>query len=196
VTLLDTRHGPARIHRAVMGVPRATIVLTHGAGGGVDAVDLTYLATHASDVEVILFEMPWRVASKKIAPRPKSLDECWLDAFAKMDLDRSLPLIVGGRSAGARVAFRSAENVGASGILGLAFPLHPPGKPERSRADELRVDVPFVLVQGARDPFGRPEEFAPEIQARVYPFVGKGHELAASPVLVEALEALLVQIEV
>jgi uncharacterized protein len=179
-----------------MGKPRATIVLTHGAGGGVDAVDLAYIAAHASDAEVILFEMPWRVAGKAIAPRPKSLDECWLDAFEKMDLDQSRPLIVGGRSAGARVAFRTAGQVRASGILGLAFPLHPPGHPERSRADELLVDLPFVLVQGARDPFGRPEEFAPEIQPRVVALSGKGHELAASPVLVEALEALLAQVEV
>jgi uncharacterized protein len=196
VTLLDTRHGSARIHRTVLGSPRATIVLTHGAGGGIDAIDLAYLATHASDVEVILLEMPWRVAGKAIAPRPKALDECWVDAFEKMRVDQTRPLIVGGRSAGARVAFRTAGQLRASGVLGLAFPLHPPGKPERSRADELLVDRPFVLIQGSRDPFGRPDEFAAQVQPHVYVVAGKGHELAASPVLVEALEALLAQIGV
>jgi uncharacterized protein len=193
VTLLETRHGPARIHRFESGTPRATIVLTHGAGGGIDARDLTFIAANATDLEVILFEMPWRVAEKKMAPQPKTLDQCWLDAFAHISRAQ-VPLIVGGRSAGARVAFRTAEEVGADAIFGLAFPLHPPGHPERSRVAELQVNLPVVIVQGARDPFGRPEEFP--AGTPVYGLAGKGHELAADRLLLEALEALVNQMQV
>nr|WP_239169463.1 alpha/beta family hydrolase [Actinoplanes deccanensis] len=67
-----------------------------------------------------------------------------------------LPLIVGGRSSGARVACRTATTLGAAGVLCLAFPLHPPGKPEKSRAGELPVGVPTLVLNGDRDPFGVP----------------------------------------
>jgi predicted alpha/beta-hydrolase family hydrolase len=69
-----------------------------------------------------------------------------------------LPLVVGGRSFGGRVACRTAADVGAAGVLCLAFPLHPPGRPERSRLAELTsVTVPTLVVQGDRDPFGMPD---------------------------------------
>ena len=91
----------------------------------------------------------------------------WIDSLAA--LDRDLPLFVGGRSAGARVACRTADAVGAVGVVALAFPLHPPGKPEKSRADELQVPVPLRIVQGMRDPFGRPDEFPPGIDVVAVP---------------------------
>jgi predicted alpha/beta-hydrolase family hydrolase len=78
--------------------------------------------------------------------------------------------VVGGRSAGARAAARCARELGAAGYLALAFPLHPPGKPEKSRLDELEaVEVPVLVVQGERDPFGRPEEFPTDRELAVVP---------------------------
>jgi predicted alpha/beta-hydrolase family hydrolase len=186
VVEVATRHGNARLHTHHRQDARASILLTHGAGGGIDSADLTYLADAANDVEVTLVEMPWRVAGRRIAPRPEILDGCWLDVLAS--IPRSLPVLVGGRSAGARVACRTAAQVGAVGVLALAFPLHPPGKPERSRAAELEIEVPLVVVQGESDPFGRPEEF-PEVHLLVQS--GAGHALRGEPLLLEALAALL-----
>lgn len=138
--------------------PRATLVLGHGAGGSDrTAPDLQALADTlpADGITVVLHEQPWKVAGKKVAPAPPVLDAAWIADLAELDG----PLIVGGRSAGARVACRTAAVTGAVAVVALAFPLHPPGKPEKSRAEELSVDVPLRIVQGLRDPFGRPAEF-------------------------------------
>jgi predicted alpha/beta-hydrolase family hydrolase len=167
---LDTPHGPARleIHRASR--PVATVLLSHGAGGGIDARDLQAIAAELprQGVTVELLEMPWRVAGRKLAPRPAVLDECLL-AVAEHLRPRT-PLVVGGRSAGARVAARCAGTLGADGCLALAFPLHPPGKPERSRVDELEgAGVPTLVIQGERDTFGRPDEFPQDVDLAVVP---------------------------
>jgi uncharacterized protein len=99
-------------------------------------------------------EQPWRVRGKKVAEAPARLDRAWVDVLAGLS---GAPLVVGGRSAGARVACRTAAEVGADAVLCLAFPLHPPGRPERSRLEELTaVRVPVLVVQGDRDPFGVP----------------------------------------
>jgi hypothetical protein len=137
--------------------PRATLVLGHGAGGSGTPPDLQALADAlpGDGITVILHEQPWKVAGKKVASAPPVLDAAWIE-----DLDALKgPLVVGGRSAGARVACRTAAAVGAVAVVALAFPLHPPGKPEKSRAEELGVGVPLRVVQGQRDPFGRPAEF-------------------------------------
>jgi predicted alpha/beta-hydrolase family hydrolase len=142
-------------------MPVATLLLGHGAGGGVESRDLQHLAQRLPrrGVTVVLVEQPWRVAGRKIAVRPQLLDQAFL---AACDRQRPrTPLIVGGRSAGARVACRTAGQVGAAGVLALAFPLHPPGRPDRSRADELlAVGLPTLVVQGGRDPFGSPGELS------------------------------------
>jgi predicted alpha/beta-hydrolase family hydrolase len=156
--------GPARVHREEPdGEPRGTLVLGSGAGGGVDAADLTALATAAAEAgwRVLRVEQPWRVAGRKIAPAPARLDEGWTAVLARLRADGGLagPLVLGGRSAGARVASRTAAAQQAAGVLALAFPLHPPGRPEKSRAGELlAVAVPLLVVQGERDTFGRPPE--------------------------------------
>jgi len=154
---LDTPHGPARAHLHPVAKPAATLVLGHGAGGGVNAKDLVAAtkAAHDNDVGVVLVEQPYRVAGRKSpAPAPQ-LDAAWIAVLQQLEIDG--PLIVGGRSAGARVACRTAADVNASGVLCLAFPLHPPGKPEKSRAAELNaVKVPTLVVQGKSDPFGMP----------------------------------------
>jgi predicted alpha/beta-hydrolase family hydrolase len=110
-------------------------------------------------------EQPWRVAGRRVASAPRILDEC-LVAVADQLRPRT-PLVLGGRSAGARAAARTAHHLGASGVVALAFPLHPPGRPESSRLEELTaVRVPTLVIQGEADPFGGPEEF-PETQRLV-----------------------------
>jgi predicted alpha/beta-hydrolase family hydrolase len=160
--IVATPHGEARIvaHRARR--PVATLALGHGAGAGIEAGDLTALAARLpkQDVNVFLIEQPWRRAGKKVAPAPKILDEAWIAIIGQLRI--RTPLVLGGRSAGARVACRTAS--------GLGFPLHPPGKPEKSRADELLgVGLPTLVVQGERDPFGTPEEFPPLTEMAVVP---------------------------
>ena len=166
--LLPTEYGEGRLvmHRARR--PLATLLLSHGAGGGIEARDLAALARHlpGQGINVALFEQPWRRAGRKVASAPATLD-VGLRAAADALRVRT-PLVVGGRSAGARSAARSARDLGASGCLALSFPLHPPGRPERSRLEELAgVGVPTLVVQGERDPMGRPEEFPDPLPAHV-----------------------------
>ena len=167
-TLVSTPAGDARIttHPAGTARPLAVLALGHGAGGGIEAPDLQALAAALPPlgVTVALVEQPWRVAGRKIAPAPKSLDTGWLPVLAELRAGPAagVPLISGGRSAGARVACRTAEQAGADAVLALAFPLHPPGKPERSRAEELlSCPRPVLVVQGATDPFGGGADFPP-----------------------------------
>lgn len=167
---VPTPHGDARleVHRAAE--PIATLLLTHGAGGGIEAQDLQALASDLPrlGITVELLEMPWRVAGRKLAPRPAVLDECFLAVGTA--LRPRTPRVVGGRSAGARVAARCAQALHAQGCLALAFPLHPPGKPEKSRLEELAgTGVTTLVVQGERDPFGRPEEFPQDVDLCVVP---------------------------
>jgi predicted alpha/beta-hydrolase family hydrolase len=157
---IDTPHGPARAHVQPVESPAALLVLGHGAGGSVSAPDLM-VATRAAlerQVSVALVEQPYRVAGRKSQAPTAQLDAAWLaviDALREPDL----PLITGGRSAGARVACRTAEATAASAVLCLAFPVHPPGKPEKTRLSELdAVQVPVLVVQGERDPFGMPPD--------------------------------------
>jgi predicted alpha/beta-hydrolase family hydrolase len=158
---IETPHGPARAHLHAAEDPRGALVLGHGAGGGVAARDLL-AATHAAleaDVSVALVEQPYRVAGRRSAAPAKQLDAAWEAVVAHLRAGplRGLPLVCGGRSSGARVACRTAAATGAAGVLCLAFPVHPPGKPEKSRLDELDgVAVPVLVVQGRSDPFGMP----------------------------------------
>jgi predicted alpha/beta-hydrolase family hydrolase len=158
---LETPHGPARAHVEVADDARGALVLGHGAGGGVAARDLVAAqqVALAEGVAVALVEQPYLVAGRRSpAPAPQ-LDAAWIAAVEQL-LDgalRALPLIAGGRSAGARVACRTAAATGAVGVLCLAFPLHPPGRPEKSRQAELdAVGLPVLVVQGESDPFGMP----------------------------------------
>ncbi|GAQ61142.1 MULTISPECIES: alpha/beta hydrolase family protein [Streptomyces] len=158
---IDTEAGTARVSWYAAEAPERVLALGHGAGGGVEARDLRALAAvlPAHGVSVALVEQPWRVAGKKLAPAPKTLDVGWRGLWRALARP-GLPVIAGGRSAGARVACRTATELGAVAVLALSFPLHPPGRPERSRADELLgAGVPTLVVQGGNDPFGKPEEF-------------------------------------
>ncbi|MFH8348062.1 alpha/beta family hydrolase [Streptomyces sp. NPDC018045] len=158
---VETPVGEARITWHPAGDARAVLAVSHGAGGGIEARDLRALAAElpARGYTVALVEQPWRVAGKKLAPAPKTLDTAWTALWPALEKP-GLPVVAGGRSAGARVACRTARDLGAHGVLALSFPLHPPGKPDTSRADELTgAGLPTLVVQGGRDPFGRPSEF-------------------------------------
>ncbi|MET9519710.1 alpha/beta family hydrolase [Streptomyces sp. NPDC002994] len=159
--MVDTEAGQARITWVEAEAAWIVLAVSHGAGGGIGARDLQGLAAAlpARGVSVALVEQPWRVAGKKVAPAPKTLDAGWRGLWPAL-VKPGLPVVAGGRSAGARVACRTAVELGAHAALALSFPLHPPGRPEKSRAEELLgAGVPTLVVQGGNDPFGKPEEF-------------------------------------
>ncbi len=191
---IDTPGGPARahLHPDPKGRPRAALVLGHGAGGGVDAPDLVAIAAAlpADGIEVVLIEAPWRVAGKRIGGSPSSLDRAWIECLRDVS-SRGIGvrrMVVGGRSAGARVACRTVAEVAPSAMLLLAFPVHPARRrsltgPPPSRLPELVAGaqaVPTVVVQGTRDALGSPGEIAEglaleHVGARVVPVVDADH---------------------
>jgi uncharacterized protein len=159
--VVETPAGPGRITLSLPDAPRAVLLLGHGAGGGIEALDLAALAAGLPGraLAVARYEQPWRVAGKKVAPAPATLDAGWRPALDAVGAALpGVPLVVGGRSAGARVACRCFGEP-AVGVLALSFPLHPPGRPEKSRVTELAgVPSPVLLISGERDPFGSPDE--------------------------------------
>jgi predicted alpha/beta-hydrolase family hydrolase len=165
------------------GRPEALLVLGHGAGGGPDAPDLALLARRLPGlgVAVVRVEQPWRLAGRKVAVAPPKLDEAWLEIVPLLvESWPALPLFTGGRSAGARVACRTAAALGVRGVVCLAFPLHPPGRPDRSRAPELLApQVPRLVLQGSRDSFGGADDVrravAERPEVRVVELAGADH---------------------
>jgi uncharacterized protein len=158
---VDTPHGAARVHLHGAEEPAGALVLGHGAGGGVAARDLVAATTAAQaiGVSVALVEQPYRVAGRRSPAPAGQLDAAWIAVVEHLRRTplADLALVVGGRSSGARVACRTAAHTGAVGVLCLAFPVHPPGRPEKTRLPELdAVAVPTLVVQGASDPFGMP----------------------------------------
>jgi predicted alpha/beta-hydrolase family hydrolase len=158
---IDTPHGPARAHLHLVDAPVAALVLGHGAGGSVTAPDLVAAtdAARSAAVSVVLVEQPYKVAGRRSAAPAHQLDAAWTAVVEHLRAGElgDLPLIAGGRSSGARVACRTAAETGAIGVLCLAFPLHPPGRPEKTRQPELdAVQIPTLVVQGTSDPFGMP----------------------------------------
>lgn len=200
---VPTSLGPGRLVVASAADPSAALWLGHGAGGGIGAVDLAALADLLPEcgVTVLRYEQPWRVAGRRVAPRPQQLDIAWLEtAPAVREIVGDLPLVTGSRSAGARVACRTAAEVGAAGVICLAFPLHPPGRPERSRLDELLTpEVPVLVLQGDRDTFGTAEQVRADVAGsgavRVVPVPGADHGmkvLASSPLRPAEVARLIV----
>ena len=173
---IDTPRGPAEVRVVEPAGPVVSVLLLgHGAGGGVDAPDLVAVRdlAVAAGVRVVLVTQPYRVAGRR-APAPAGqLDEAWTAVVRHLGVPE-MPLIFGGRSSGARVACRTAGPLGAAGVLALAFPLHPPGRPEKSRAGELPVGVPTLVLNGDRDAFGVP---APAADVEVLVRPGATHDL-------------------
>lgn len=159
---ISTPYGPALVELRCGEQGTAALLLGHGAGGSTSAPDLAAAtkAANAAGVHVALVTQPYRVAGRRAPAPARQLDEAWLTVAGQLAAGvlAGLPLIFGGRSSGARVACRTAAAGAAVAVLCLAFPVHPPGRPDRSRMAELDgVDVPVLVVQGERDPFGRPE---------------------------------------
>ena len=169
---LETPRGLARAHVHEAANARALLVLGHGAGGGVNAPDLQTATKVAlsHDIEVVLVEQPYRVLGRRSPPPAPHLDTAWIAVVEQLRGD--VPLIVGGRSSGARVACRTASDVGAVAVLCLAFPLIAPSG--ASRLNELdAVTVPTLVVQGTRDRFGMP----PATKLRAVAEVSADHAL-------------------
>ena len=178
-------------------------MLTHGAGGGVEAPDL--LAARDAALRqggvVARVTQPYGVKGRRVPGSTARQDAAWVEIVealrdsiggspeaARRPAVRgpggrksapALPLIQGGRSNGARVACRTARAVGARAVVALAFPLHPPGRPERSRANELReAGTDVLVVNGDRDPFGVPDSAD---ATRVVVLTGESHALSRRP---------------
>lgn len=160
---VNTPQGPGRLFLDLAARPRSILVLGHGASGGVGSADLELLAHSLPDLgtSVLRFEQPWRTAGRKVGAQPPQLDKAWvaaLDWLTSQEWARD-PLVVGGRSAGARVACRTAAETHPAAIVCLAFPLHPPGRPEKSRVSELLTPtVPRLVLQGSNDSFGTADQ--------------------------------------
>jgi predicted alpha/beta-hydrolase family hydrolase len=172
---IETSQGTAGLLVSRARRPIATLVLGHGAGGGVSAVDLRALASNLPEhgITVIRAEQPWVLAGRRAAPAPHLLDQVFVQLVR--GLRYRTPIIVGGRSAGARVAARTGAELGAVGCLALAFPLHPPGRPDKTRLDELlTAGIPTHVIQGERDPFGVPAEFPAEVEVTAIPQADHG----------------------
>ena len=174
--------------------PVFLLALTHGSGGGVQARDLLAVrdAALALGGSVARVVQPYRAAGRRVPGSPARQDDAWLDVLAALrplaGVDADAPLMTGGRSNGARVACRTAVAAGARAVVALAFPTHPPGKPERSRLEELRAaaghGVPVLVVNGDRDPFGVPDAVG-RADVRVRP--GERHALDVDPAAVGAI---------
>ena len=174
---LPTLHGDGRLVQRRAASPFATLIMTHGAGAGIETPDLNRIAVSlpAYGVNTAMLELPWVAQGRRIAPNKAVLDESFV-AMANR-LRPQTPTFIGGRSTGARLACRHARRLGGIGIIALSFPLHPRGKPERSRVDELTESgLPVLVVQGERDDMGRPDEFPPQLPLVSIPYAD--HSLA------------------
>jgi predicted alpha/beta-hydrolase family hydrolase len=190
---LETPHGTANVHLHPAEKPRAALVLGHGAGGGIAAPDLVAAtaAALAANVSVALVEQPDRVAGRRSPAPAAQLDTAWVSVVEQLGAGplNGLPLLTGGRSAGARVACRTAAVTGAAGVVCLAFPLRPPGRASApSRLSELdAVTVPTLVVQGEGDPFGIP----PPSKLRTVVLVPGNHSLRVAAPVTDAVEIWL-----
>jgi predicted alpha/beta-hydrolase family hydrolase len=191
VVSIETPHGKAHAHVRRADRPQSALILGHGAAGGIGSGDLV-AATEAAlseGVSVALVEQPYRVAGRRSPAPARQLDVAWTTVVEHLrdDLFEGLPLLVGGRSLGARVACRTAEVTRAVGVLCLAFPLQPPrrasGSASTNRLPELDVvTVPTLVVQGAGDRFGIP----PASALRTVVQVPGDHSLRTDPDAVAA----------
>lgn len=195
---VETPHGPAHAHLRPAASPLGALVLGHGAGGGIGAGDIVAAADAAlaEGLSAALVEQPYRVAGRRSPAPAKQLDGAWTAVVEHLRANElaGLPLVLGGRSLGARVACRTSKDLAAAAVLCLAFPLEPPrrSKPVQSRLPELdAVEVPTLVVQGERDPFGMPPEGPRRTVASVAGDHGLKADLEAVGAAVRAWLALL-----
>jgi predicted alpha/beta-hydrolase family hydrolase len=183
VAVVATSVGSAEVRVRGPRRPAGLLALGHGAGGDVDAADLQAVAEAAAMLgwRVALVTQPYRVAGRRSPPPAARLDAAWREVLAGLGRASGVPLVVGGRSSGARVACRTAADVGAAGVVALAFPWRPPGKTETRYAEISAVGVPLLAVQGERDPFGGPDQLAKGLpkRATLHPVPGADHSFRA-----------------
>lgn len=189
---LQTPHGPARAQVQPVEAPVAALVLGHGAGGGIESPDLVGAAeaARAAGLSVALVEQPYRVAGRRSPAPATQLDAAWTAVVSQLRDGplRGLPVLTGGRSAGARVACRTAVETASVAVVCLAFPLHPPGRPEKTRLAELDgVHVPTLVVQGEKDPFGIP----PAGPSRTVTLIPGTHSLRSAATVAAAVSGWL-----
>jgi predicted alpha/beta-hydrolase family hydrolase len=182
---IGTAAGPARAEVSGSAEAAFLLVLTHGSGGGTGTADVLAAARAGRELgaAVALVTQPFRVRGARAPGPAPAQDAAWLEIIAALRAAcPGVPLVQGGRSNGARVACRTAQAAGARAVLALAFPVHPPGRPDKSRRDELRgAGCPVLAVSGDRDPFGNP---AAADASRVVILPGEGHMLARRPAAV------------
>jgi uncharacterized protein len=184
------------VHLHPADSPGAALVLGHGAAGGVESPDLVGAANAARSrgLSAALVEQPYRVAERRSPPPARQLDAAWVAVLSQLREGSlsGLPLVTGGRSLGARVACRTAAETGAVALLCLAFPLHPPGRPDKSRLAELdAVTVPTLVVQGESDPFGTP----PNGPNRTVTRIPGTHSLKSSDAVAAAVSEWLAHVD-
>ena len=180
---IETAAGPARVTiDRPAGEPACLLILTHGSGGTPDSADVLAVrdAGLALGAVAALVTQPYVVRGARAPGSADKQDAAWTEIIAALrGRYPGLPVIQGGRSNGARVVCRTAHAVGAHGVIALAFPLHPPGHPERTRAAELPGQpMPTLVLNGDRDPFGIPEEGG---GIRVIVLPGQTHALSKDP---------------
>jgi hypothetical protein len=180
-----TAAGPARVVLERQDRPAFLLVLTHGAGGTPDTSDVLAVrdAARALGAVTALVTQPYRVRGARAPGSADKQDAAWAELVGALRretaADGPLPLVQCGRSNGARVACRTARHLGAAGVVALAFPLHPPGQPGKSRDAELRgAGTSVLVINGARDPFGVPE---PDETTQVVVLPGETHALSKHP---------------
>ncbi len=189
ISTVETPDGASELAVSLADDPAAVLLLGHGAGGDIDGWDLELLAHRlpALGVTVARFRQPYRVAGRRIFNSKPALDRSWAVALAEVTRRwPSLPLFSGGHSAGARTACRGFAE-GQSGLVLLSYPLHPPGKPEQSKVEDLALAAgPAIIAQGTKDGFGTPGEIRAELvkagrdDVRVVELDGAGHSMAAT----------------
>jgi uncharacterized protein len=182
-----TASGPAEAEIDEPAAPRFLLAITHGAGGGAGSSDLLAVRDAAAGLGGVVARVlqPYRVRGARAPGSVPRQDADWLEVVSALrDCYPGLPLLQGGRSNGARLACRTAVAAGVKAVIALAFPLHPPGRPERSRAGELRgAGVPVLVISGSRDPFGVPARADAD---RVIVLAGQGHALSGGAAVITA----------
>ena len=186
-----TSAGPAHVvlERPASGAATFLAVLTHGAGGNPDTTDVLAVSAAARGLGAVtaLVTQPYRVKGARAPGSAVKQDAAWVELVEDLRAQTArdgaaLPLVQCGRSNGARVACRTARRLGAAGVIALAFPLHPPGQPAKSRDQELRdAGTSVLVINGDRDPFGVPE---PDETTTVVVLPGETHALSKHPAAV------------
>lgn len=180
---IETSAGPAHVELSDRPGAAFLLVATHGSGGTPGTKDVLAVTAEAEELgaATALITQPYRVRGARAPGSAARQDRAWTEIIARLREETGeIPLVQCGRSNGARVACRTAREAGAAGVIALAFPLHPPGHPEKSRSGELSAaGTPVLVVNGDRDPFGIPAESNEKTKVVVLP--GETHSLAGKP---------------